>query len=202
MSDIYTNFEELQKNHTEGVDYFVEQIDQRSFCVVIAIHGGLIEPGTTEVARSIAGDEYSFYTFKSADEHLHITSSNFDEPRALALVRVSEMVVSVHGKKGIDEFIMVGGLDADLVAQTNKALEENGFVVKTPSENVSGMTTQNVCNRGLTKKGLQLEISRGLRNKLLSDPVLLAYFSGVIREVIKSKRGINDWNTHSFAVVD
>jgi phage replication-related protein YjqB (UPF0714/DUF867 family) len=51
---------------------------------VIAPHGGGIEPGTSELATAIAGDDFSLYLFeglKSAGNgELHITSTNFDEP--------------------------------------------------------------------------------------------------------------------------
>ncbi|MEW4468965.1 poly-gamma-glutamate hydrolase family protein [Parasphingorhabdus sp. JC815] len=50
-------------------------------------HGGWIEPGTSEIAESIAGTEYSFYDFEAlrhgAHEDYHRTSHKFDEPKAL-----------------------------------------------------------------------------------------------------------------------
>jgi phage replication-related protein YjqB (UPF0714/DUF867 family) len=51
---------------------------------IIAPHGGKIEPGTSEIAAAIAGDDYSLYRFQGLRdrprEELHITSAKFDEP--------------------------------------------------------------------------------------------------------------------------
>ena len=90
-ADHYPNFKELAANEKEGVDYRVEVADRHSPVVVIAIHGGGIESGSEAVARQIAGEDWSKYIFMATkpkgNRVLHITSTHFDDPRALALVR-------------------------------------------------------------------------------------------------------------------
>src|SRR5256886_8017037 len=71
---------------------------------IIAIHGGGIEPGTTEIARDIAGLDFSFYSFEGTKkggnwEHFHpqLESENFTERIGVALVESNAGVVSIHG---------------------------------------------------------------------------------------------------------
>ncbi len=59
--DEYTKFEDLKKNETLYEICFRERF---SGVAVIAPHGGKIEPGTSEIARGIAGNEHTFYTFR------------------------------------------------------------------------------------------------------------------------------------------
>jgi len=187
MADKYKNFKDLAHHEKEDSDFGVELKDRHSAYVVIAIHGGNIEPATTEIARALAGDDFSFYSFtgkknseqESAD--LHITSSHFDEPRALELVQRSSKVISIHGKSGSEKFIMIGGLDGELIQRIKKALESNNFELDIAPDNVNGDSPENICNKGTSKKGLQLEISRGLRDEFLADKEKLINFCKIIR---------------------
>jgi phage replication-related protein YjqB (UPF0714/DUF867 family) len=67
---------------------------------VVALHGGAIDPGSSEIANDIAGEESSFYAFeglKAADNtDLHITATRFDEPMCLSLIGPSRVVVTIH----------------------------------------------------------------------------------------------------------
>ncbi|MBK3947220.1 poly-gamma-glutamate hydrolase family protein, partial [Staphylococcus haemolyticus] len=64
--DYYSNFEELKENTTEGKDWRIKTKNRKdNHMLVTAIHGGGIEPGTTELARRVANiGEYDFYTFE------------------------------------------------------------------------------------------------------------------------------------------
>ncbi len=71
--------------------------------VIVTPHGGGIEPGTTEIVRALAGADLSYYLFQGLKPNdnlaaLHITSSNFDEPQCVALLRAAAMTVAVHGE--------------------------------------------------------------------------------------------------------
>ncbi len=63
--------------------------------LVMAPHGGGIEPGTGDIADGVAGQHHSFYCFKGIKKQgnraLHITSNRFDEPLAMAMVRGSKL---------------------------------------------------------------------------------------------------------------
>ena len=90
MTSPYKSFKELREREVEGRDYRI-RINLKEGCVlVMAPHGGKIEPGTAEIAEAIAGHNYSFYSFEGlkADGNsvLRIESHLFDEPRALQAV--------------------------------------------------------------------------------------------------------------------
>lgn len=189
MSETYKNFEELKKNEKEGVDFQIDINDRKTPCVVIAIHGGRIEPNTTEIAKELAGDIFSFYSFQGIKEKnntiLHVTSSVFDEPRCIDLVSRSEKVISIHGKRESDDFIMLGGLDYLLIKKITTMLVYNNFDIRNAPDNVNGDSPKNICNRCISGKGVQIEISFGLREKLVNDKEQLFKFCSIIRECIK-----------------
>ena len=86
--DYYSNFEELKENTIEGKDWRIKTKIVKIITFLSRIHGGGIEPGTTELARRVANiGEYDFYTFEGLmpkhNERLHITSTVFDEPTLL-----------------------------------------------------------------------------------------------------------------------
>ena len=77
MMDKYNSFPELAKSTEQDRDFRVRLQNRPGSTVVIAPHGGGIEPGTSEIAEAVAGDDLSFYAFegiKSTGNHeLHIT---------------------------------------------------------------------------------------------------------------------------------
>ena len=84
--DDYWSFTELAKNEREQ-DYKVFSRPRGSEVIIIAPHGGGIEPGTSEIAEAIAGDNFSLYCFEglkaNCNKILHIKSINFDEPKCI-----------------------------------------------------------------------------------------------------------------------
>ncbi len=146
-----------------------------SFTAILAIHGGDIEPGTSEIARSIAedGDRYNLYLFeghkREKNRILHITSSRFDEPQALALASKVDRIVSVHGMKGEEPFVLLGGLDLSLRERIKILLVERGFCVNEEKGRLDGSTATNITNRSRQLAGVQLEISRALRDLFFSE---------------------------------
>ena len=66
MADKYPNFEALSREKIEGRDYriVVEHEGRSRAIAVIAPHAGKIEPGTSVLAREIAGDDYCIYLFE------------------------------------------------------------------------------------------------------------------------------------------
>jgi phage replication-related protein YjqB (UPF0714/DUF867 family) len=165
--DRYRSFCELVKHHPEGRDFVIE-VDEvnGSPLLVVAPHGGLIEPGTSQMARSIAGKEFSYYAFvgarRSGNSALHITSHHFDEPRCLDLLSRHDYVIAVHGCKGTGT-VFVGGLDSKLGSFLNVSLSEAGFVSKLGGHRFPGVEPKNICNRGRRDKGVQIELTADLR---------------------------------------
>ena len=190
MKDTYKNFRQLCEHHVEGRDFEIEAAERRSPILVIAPHGGGIEPYTTELARLIAGNDFSFYSFKGIRksgnwEFLHITSHCFDEPRAIQMTHLVDIVLAIHGKKNNQKkFIMVGGRHASLCSQIKTSLKGKGFKVKLPDRKVAAEHPLNICNRGRSGKGVQLELSSRLRQSLQSHPQNRQNFTEAVRNVL------------------
>ena len=137
---------------------------------IMAPHGGLIEPRTSYIARKIARDKFNCYCFEGikADNNrrLHITSHNFDEPQALGLMARSQTVVTIHACTDRESRVYLGGLDEKLIALIAGQLNARGIVRARRNSRYPGLHPDNICNRGASQKGAQLEVSRGLRDDL------------------------------------
>ena len=160
---------------------------------IVAPHGGRIEPGTSQIACAIADDLFNVYCFEGRrtrfNDYLHITSTNFDEPRALAMVGASDYVVTVHGCRDRDGHIYLGGLDRALAEAIRRELKRFGFQVGEHSNPLlQGKSAANICNRGRRTVGVQLEISRDLRDDLVGDggSAMLSKLGECIRDSILS----------------
>ncbi|MBG6199969.1 phage replication-related protein YjqB (UPF0714/DUF867 family) [Labrenzia sp. EL_13] len=188
--DKYASYKELSKTEKEGVDYNVTARPVTgSLIAIVAPHGGKIEPLTAELARSIAGDDYNFYAFEGEKQSnnldLHITSHRFDEERALALIGPCKKVVTVHGLRGEAQSLQIGGRDEELRGRIDEALRAAGFDSQVVTEGqFGGMEPNNICNRGSTGKGVQLELHRGLRNAFRNDSVFYAKFVDTVRSAL------------------
>jgi phage replication-related protein YjqB (UPF0714/DUF867 family) len=190
MASSYKSFKELSNQEGEGKDYQIRICSREKGVVILAPHGGKIEPMTSEIAEAIAGEDYSFYSFeglKAEGNHvLHIESHLFDEPQASKLVENADIVLTVHGQLDRkDEFIMVGGLHISLRSEIKRRLEEAGFQTRPPSEGLQGIDPENICNRGRLKNGAQLEVSRKVRDSLRADRERLQAFADAVRKAIQ-----------------
>ena len=161
---------ELAQCYTEGVDYAVHVMPRaRSRVAVIAPHGGRIEGRTSEIARLIAGDDHGLYLFEGLRttgdnfERLHLASQWFDEPRALDLVSGCDTVVAVHGYAASGPDVLLGGLNERLKVEIAQALTEIGFSCLIEGHRFPGRHPRNICNRGRSGEGVQLELSEELR---------------------------------------
>lgn len=195
MSDKYASFSELAKNEQEGEDYRVYAVDRSSRVAIFAPHGGYIEPCTAEIAKAIAGEDLSTYCFEGlgpdrAHRHLHITSTNFDEPRAQNLAGSSQTVVVVHGRKdgGDRGTVWLGGLDLSLRDGIAEELRRAGFDAASTGHDLPGRSRKNICNSGRSAAGVQLEIPRTLRDRLKNDEDLLRSFCDAVRLAIDRRR--------------
>lgn len=181
-SDLYANYAELSAAKVLGTDYKIASRNTSSDLAIISIHGGMIEPGTSELADAIAGSKYKFYSFygimKSDNGSLHITSTNFDEPIARTLVHNSKRTFSIHGYSGSEKITYVSGLDTTLVNKVKSSLKAAGFQVADPPDNLAGTSLSNIANDNLSHAGVQIEISNGLRS---------TFFSGLTSKGLQTK---------------
>jgi phage replication-related protein YjqB (UPF0714/DUF867 family) len=190
MTSPYRSFEELKSRELEGKDYQIRSHLRDERVLIMAPHGGKIEPTTTMIAEAIAGENYSCYSFEGLKDEgngvLHIESHLFDEPQALQAVKEADVVITVHGQLNHQEgFIMVGGLHVDLRPEIRRRLEATGFQTRTPPEGLQGIDPENICNRGRLKGGIQLEVSRKERDLLKTDKERLERFASAVREAIQ-----------------
>jgi len=174
--DTYGSFAELKNYERQNKDYQISICDVKSRITIIAPHGGKIEPGTSDIAKKIATGSFNYYCFEGIKKEnnavLHITSHNFDEPKAVNLISRSHIVVAIHACKGNEKFVILGGLDKGLKKFIADELESRQIPVSRSHGNFKGQHPDNICNRGATKKGVQLEITRRLRDDLTKRQVI------------------------------
>jgi phage replication-related protein YjqB (UPF0714/DUF867 family) len=168
----YASFKDLAAHEARGSDYRIRFTHGRSGIAVMAIHGGGIERGTTEIAEALAGRRHSFYTFSgvkpAGNFRLHIASHRFDEPKAVEIARHSRAVVTIHGCRDLKDAVFIGGRHPELKARIKSALTQAGFPAS-ESRRFQGVHPANLCNRAASGMGVQLEISRSLRRSLFTD---------------------------------
>lgn len=189
-ADRYSSFADLKRDRREGIAYSIRSEDRGSRVLVMAPHGGLIEPYTTELAEAVAGDELSLYSFVGSQRahnrrDLHITSHLYDEPLALKMASGAELVLAVHGHRcKYAEFVMLGGRHADGQERLAESLAARGFDVKQPESGLFGMHEMNICNRGRLGTGLQIEVSMALRDRVRDEEEHRMSFVEAIRLVL------------------
>ena len=167
MADKYASFDELQA--TEAPEAFsIFARESHATFAVMAPHGGGIEPGTSEIARAIAGDDLALYVFDAikgnGNRDLHITSSRFNEPNCVRMLGTVQTVLAIHGEKSDTDSVFVGGRHLDFPDILKAELAPLGFnVMEHGNPRLQGRDAMNICNRGVSGRGMQLELARGLR---------------------------------------
>ncbi len=163
-------YADLARAFRRGRDYdIVVRRRPGARVAVIAPHGGRIENGTSEIARGLAADDFHLYLFEGRLEGrnfhaLHLTSHLFDEPECLSLIATSPVVVAVHGCSGEGEQAYLGGLDVPVRDRLAAALRAAGVPALTENHPFPAVRAANVCNRGASGRGVQLELTHALRD--------------------------------------
>jgi phage replication-related protein YjqB (UPF0714/DUF867 family) len=193
VADRYPNFAALNAEEERGLHFQVWLEDRGTPIVVLAPHGGWIEPGTSEIAKAIAGDDLSIYSFESLvpgrpHSDLHITSTRFDEPEGLALARAAETAVAIHGRANSGDLktIGLGGRDLAFRDAIARALRAAGFSVAIAPPDMAARDPSNICNRGTSGAGVQLELPLSLRRRLVGNPTRLRSFCDAVRNAMST----------------
>lgn len=170
--DRYHSYAEIAQNEAEGVDYERILVERPGRVAILAPHGGGVEPGTSELARAVAYTDFSLYIFESlkadGSQTLHLTSLHFDEPLCIRLVERSPIIVTIHGCNGDPAEVYVGGRNIYLKNRVLEAFLHAGFAAIEDNSHHAGTHPNNICNRGKTGGGVQLEITEGLRREMFS----------------------------------
>jgi phage replication-related protein YjqB (UPF0714/DUF867 family) len=168
--DKFISFDDLKRQFNECVDFCIRPLDRGGAILILAPHGGGIEPGTSELARAIAGSNYSLYLFEGIkpklNKVLHITSTNFDEPCCVNLISKFQKALAIHGCDEEESMIYIGGRDHGLRDMLISALNEKNYPVKLVIRGCAGNNSKNICNRTRSGSGVQIELSQGFRRTL------------------------------------
>lgn len=193
MGDRFENFAKLTRVKKEGRHYRIHYRPGDSGILVMAPHGGKIESGTSELVRLISRIDHSVYTFEGIQPYhnfrdLHLTSTRFDEPVAVQAVAAAEHVLTIHGQEStMNQVCFIGGLDQEFANALENALRSIGITVESQYPGLSGESPHNICNRNRRGQGVQLEISKQLRQRLVWDLAGQRRFVETVRNVLKDR---------------
>lgn len=192
----YGSFTELAAAEDVS-NYTIKTNDIGSDTTILGIHGGGIEKGTSELVEALDGygryNTYSFEGLKPTDNgSLFIKAINFDEPSAVRLVRNSDYTVSVIGAQGDGEVTYVGGQNKMLAELIKLHLIAKGYNVETLNipDRIAGVMNSNIGNKNKLFNdnyqigGVQIAVTKGLREKLATDSGTLNDYSSTINQAL------------------
>jgi phage replication-related protein YjqB (UPF0714/DUF867 family) len=159
--------------------------------LIAAPHGDSIERHTAAIARQVAGTDLSYYLSegrKRADNRdLHITSTNFDEPRFARMAANCDVVLAIHGKAKPMEVTYLGGAYVDGIEQVTQHLRGAGYDARRETDiDLLGSDRSNLCNRGRRGQGIQLELGATMPDVLAASPQLLDTYAASVRAALRS----------------
>ncbi|KGF26303.1 MULTISPECIES: poly-gamma-glutamate hydrolase family protein [Staphylococcus] len=172
--DKYHSMKELQNETIENEDWEIMTEDRDSDVTILAIHGGGIEPATSEIARVIANEgQFNYFVFNGirtkGNNELHVTSINYDNDIAMNLVKSSERAVTIHGCLGEEDVAYIGGKDNQLKERIANELNQIGVEVKEAPNHMSGVQDDNIVNCTKNEVGVQIELTSSLRKSLFKN---------------------------------
>lgn len=172
------NYQEiLDRGYIPGRDFRIAFGDGNiARCLLVAPHGGGIEPGTSEILRALSDFGWAWYEFagflRSGNKAaLHIASAQFDEPALVTLLPRTNFVLAIHGATETSGLVVYVGGNRDawraaMIAAINAATATHELQAMEAPTHLGGTEPRNLANRGKLGYGLQLEFSRGARNLL------------------------------------
>lgn len=181
----WESFEQLREKNKKS-DYRITIKKKKNSPLVMGIHGGMIERGTSELALEIQKNWpvslYLFEGLKAPDYdpligqsgHLHLTSHKFNDPNLISLAKKSPFCLSLHGFHRKSPHICLGGgaslkVKRELLKELEKGFPKMSFCVDCcpPYLGKNSQNPVNLCE----KKGIQLEINPEARFKILGNPI-------------------------------
>ena len=174
MTETYRDFAELVLHCMQGRDYRFVIRDLGADATVIAIHGGGIEPLTSEIATAIAAEEHNLYDLRGiraeGNEALRVPASRFDEMRLRGLLKRSRTALSVLGVPGEALTVHLGGKNRRLRAALAERLTEAGFEVHGPTGRGAAHDPRRFVNWPAAG-GVQMELTLALRRTMTRAPL-------------------------------
>ncbi|MFC8920687.1 poly-gamma-glutamate hydrolase family protein [Streptomyces sp. NPDC057116] len=184
-----TDFARRYKRH-ECLDTGPAERHPYQRTTIMAMHGGGIETGTSELCLGIAGyhpatlaplqdglgvhDYWMFEGLRSSNNReLHVTAKNNDDHVALSMARGSLNVLSLHGCTAAQagtadpRAVVVGGLNERFKTLLKAEFGKAGIAWRDGNDpevrDLAGINPDNPCNRTMLAKGGQLELTTELR---------------------------------------
>lgn len=192
----YRSFAELYASE-DPAGYTIKTNKAGSDTTILALHGGGIERGTSELVEALNGsgqyNTYSFEGLKAADNgSLFLRAIDFDEPTAIRLVNNSAYTLSIIGAAGDDEITYIGGQNKLLAELIKLHLIAQGYRVESlrVPDRIAGVMDSNIVNQNKLFNGkyqiggVQMAVSKGLRDKLVTDPAILSDYSGSVKDAL------------------
>lgn len=176
--DVFPDLDALKRKLRNKLDYRVRVLDRQAPVTVMAIHGGYIDAGSSDLATALAGRDYNLFDFQGlraeGSFELHVTSTRFRDPQLTRLLDGSDVAVSVHCMGDADpKYIWLGGLNGKLKRMVQEALESEGFPVNADSPGFRGEHPGNVVNLAKAH-GVQLELPRNLMTTMYDGKLFSA----------------------------
>jgi phage replication-related protein YjqB (UPF0714/DUF867 family) len=183
VGDQYRTFEELAVRERESVDYQIRVHARHSVIAILAPHGGKIEPGTSELAEYLAGEDFSFYAFEGIrsgnNGRLSLPLDRFEEPECARLLSRCGLAVVIQAMLGKNREVKLAGAHATLREQLGGVLKAAGFEVL---DDECPTNPFELCNR--PGPGVRIGVSRKLRDRFVSYPRDMDKFVACIRAVL------------------
>ncbi|MFC7308461.1 poly-gamma-glutamate hydrolase family protein [Streptomyces monticola] len=189
-----TEFARRYRRH-EMADASLSQTYPYHRTTIMAMHGGGIETGTSELCLAMAGyhpatfevtpaegpvhDYWMFEGLRSSgNRELHVTAKNCDDHVALSMAFSSLNVLSLHGCTAAQagapatapEAVVIGGRNAAFRRYLTEELTRAGFrtIDGATLPDLNGDHENNPCNRTMLGEGGQLELTTELRNSMFT----------------------------------
>jgi phage replication-related protein YjqB (UPF0714/DUF867 family) len=88
----------------------------------------------------------------------------------MTMLREANWVVTIHGCRDVEPIVWVGGRGLRRGDRLIDGLQEAGIPAqRCDRPGLRGLDPHNLCNRGRSSAGVQLEISFGLRQMMFTD---------------------------------
>ncbi len=187
-----SSFKELSFLKKEGQDFEIKLRTGTTQSLVMAIHGGTIEPGTSELADATAGEKHSYYSFTGlVDDYvsLHLTSTEFNEPRLLVLTQQAQNCLGLHGLKDDQIDFCIGGANVEKRKRYLKLLSQK-FPKWRSCELCCppnlGTSSKNIVNK-CQLSGVQIEMGSTLRLELKQNSAFMKELSTLLSLELEKK---------------
>ncbi|MEW1922273.1 poly-gamma-glutamate hydrolase family protein [Streptomyces sp. NPDC088360] len=172
----YQNFRYLAADKILGIDYDIKnRYGTGTYLLHAAIHGGGIEPPTSQLADYCSGGG-AWYSFEALNDltapGLLLPQTAFDEPFCVVNTGNSSRTVVWHGtadQREAEQVTYVSGADDVLASLIIQELNAAGFTTDRAPVGFGGDDPQNICNRNRLRAGVQLDLSLTLRKSLYAE---------------------------------